>query len=79
MFVNSVTVFNLKGPRIPEAFDNLNLAIFINIAGSGLIFIPWRASRRLQVQEECQLLRNIRSLAKTESQIPATLADFPSA
>lgn len=44
MLVNSIMVFNLKGPRIPEVFDNLNLAIFINISDSRLMFIPWRAS-----------------------------------
>lgn len=42
--VNNIPVFNLGGPRIPETFDHLNLAVSINISGSRLIFIPWRAS-----------------------------------
>jgi len=38
--VNNTTVLNLKGPRIPEIFDHLNVAVFINISDSRLIFIP---------------------------------------
>lgn len=44
ILVNNITVFNLKGPGIPELFDYFNLAVFINIANSRLISIPWRAS-----------------------------------
>ena len=73
--VNNTTVLNLKGPRIPEIFDHLNVAVFINISDSWLIFIP-QSAVRLHVQKECQLFRNSRSLAKTKSQIAVKLADL---
>ena len=73
--VNNTTVLNLKGPRIPEIFDHLNVAVFINISDSRLIFIP-QSAVRLHVQKECQLFRNSRSLAKTKSQIAVKLADL---